>query len=115
MVLAALRLDKYALVQKKSLGHLITHLPASAKSNPIVQEIADMATDVNLHFVHITYNSPALDTNSSGHEFSRSSVRERAAHGYEDMKAALKNPTWHEPTGPHIGSVIHHHVHPVRR
>lgn len=100
---------------KKALSHLIKKVPDNSKNDPIVKEIAGMASDVNLHFVHVVYNSPATDSNNSGHEFSRTSVKERAGHGYEDMKAALKQADWLKPHPAHEGSKIHRYMNPTRR
>lgn len=92
---------------RKAISHLLKNIPDNLKNDPVVKEIKEDASDVNYHFVHIIYESPKTDTNDSGHEFSRLSVKERAEHGYEDMQAALKQADWLKPHASHIGSKIH--------
>jgi NTE family protein len=99
---------------RKALNHLLGKMPGNLKNDPVIDEIKDFASDVNYHFVHIIYNAPAYDTNASGHEFSRFSVKERASHGYEDMQKALETADWLHPHAEHIGSKVHTYRNPNR-
>lgn len=94
----------------KALNHLLMSVPNKNKNDPIIQEIMGMATDVDFDVVHIAYNKPDYENANCRYEFSKTSIRERAQQGYEDMKAAIEHESWLMQRPSHVGSAIHRYV-----
>jgi NTE family protein len=92
---------------KKALGHILDKLPADLKKDPIVKEIQDAASDTDFDIVHVIYNSPDYEVASKDCEFSKTSIKDRSNHGYDDMKKALEDSPWLKPSKPHAGCVVH--------
>ncbi|MBY0291914.1 MAG: DUF3734 domain-containing protein, partial [Alphaproteobacteria bacterium] len=71
------------------------HLPANVKNTPIAKEIQKKADDTTLFdIIHLSYKKPPYEVSTCDCEFSKISIKSRAAHGYKDMKEALKNSDW---------------------
>ncbi len=91
----------------KALHHLLENMPEKNKNDPIIQEIMGMASDVNFDVVHVAYDKPDYEASNCRYEFSKSSIRDRERHGYEDMIAVLEHSNWLKERPAHIGSTIH--------
>jgi NTE family protein len=62
----------------------------------------------SLDIVHIVYHPAADQIPNSDAEFSRSSIRERRAAGYADMKTALDAAPWlRQEKAPSVGCLVH--------
>jgi len=94
----------------RALSHVLEMLPASKKNDPIVKEIQDIANDVHFDIVHIVYDAPDYEVKSKDCEFSKTSIKDRADHGYADMKGALDHSPWLEKRPNHIGSQVHKYM-----
>jgi len=94
---------------KHSLNYLLKHIPPELMGDPIIEEIKDIASEDQFHFVHIVYHAPKTEINSADCEFSKRSIKERSQHGYEDMEHALSQAHWLEAQADHIGSKVHHY------
>ncbi|MEO5355834.1 MAG: patatin-like phospholipase family protein [Nitrospirae bacterium YQR-1] len=57
-------------------------------------ELKFMLRDKIFDIVHIVYDAPAFEVPTKDCEFSKSSIRERAEHGYNDMVKALRESPW---------------------
>lgn len=92
---------------KKALGHILAKIPNDLKKDAIVKEIQDFASDADFDIVHVVYKAPDYEVSSKDCEFSKTSIKDRADHGYADMKNALDASPWLKPSKPHAGSVVH--------
>lgn len=92
---------------KKALGHVLSKIPADLKNDPIIKEIKDYASDADFDIVHILYNAPSYEVDTKDCEFSKTSIKDRADHGYADMKKAVENSPWLREPVPHAGSHVH--------
>jgi NTE family protein len=92
---------------KHGIFHLLKHIPPELQSDPAILELKNFASENKLHFIHLVYHAPDTETFFSDYEFSRTSIKERSQHGYEDMENALSQKHWLEPQPSHIGSKIH--------
>lgn len=96
---------------RKAINHLLEKLGPSAKNDPIVKEIGHFAADYDFDIVHCSYKAPAYEVSSKDCEFSRTSIVDRANHGYKDLKEALAAAPWlKNKTKPHVGSSTFHFV-----
>ena len=94
-----------------AIQHLLKHIPENLKKDPVMKEIQEMSEDVLFDIVHISYSKPTYEVPSGDCEFSKTSIRDRAKHGYEDMKAALEHSPWRdEKRSPHRASKVHRYV-----
>ncbi|OJW49090.1 MAG: hypothetical protein BGO67_11015 [Alphaproteobacteria bacterium 41-28] len=92
---------------KHGLFHLLKHIPPELQNDPTILELKDVASEIQLHFIHLVYHASETETFFSDAEFSRTSIKERAQHGYEDMENALSQKHWLEPQPNHVGSKVH--------
>ena len=96
-----------AVASKVNLRHAIRL--AKQACVPEVQAVSDASylTMQRLDIVHITYQPSDDQIPNSDAEFSRSSIAERRAAGYEDMKAALAAEPWRTEKPAHLGALVH--------
>lgn len=92
---------------RKALNHVLGQIPDTLKKDPVVKEIADYADDAKFDIVHIVYDAPVYEVKSKDCEFSKSSIKDRASHGYEDMQRALKESPWVKESPKHHGTSVH--------
>ena len=77
------------------INYLLKQLPSTVKDTPVLQEIRKEAKDTTLFdVIHLSYDKPPYEVSSCDCEFSRNSLKDRAAHGYKDMKTALTDSSW---------------------
>jgi NTE family protein len=97
-----------AVATKVNLRHAVRLLKAAG-----VPEVAAVPDDPalaarRLDIVHIVYRPSADQIPNSDAEFSRSSIAERRAAGYRDMRAALAAEPWLRREKPaHLGALVH--------
>ena len=94
----------------KALHHMLQFVPKGSKDDPTIKAIMELVTDVNFDVVHIAYDKPVYEGVSASVEFSKSSIKERVLHGYEDLIAAIEHSAWLKERPSHIGSAIHRYV-----
>ena len=97
-----------AVATKMNLRHAVRLLKEAGV--PDVAAVPDdpVLTARRLDIVHIVYRPGAGQIPASDAEFSRSSIAERRAAGYEDMKTALAAQPWLRTEMPaHLGTLVH--------
>jgi NTE family protein len=97
-----------AVATKVNLRHAVRLLKAAGV--PHVAAVPDdpVLTARRLDIVHIVYRPTADQIVNSDAEFSRSSIAERRAAGYRDMRAALAAEPWLRQEMPaHLGALVH--------
>lgn len=96
---------------RKAINHLLKTLGPSAQKDPIIKELSVFAADFDFDIVHSVYKAPSYEISSKDCEFSRTSIVDRALHGYNDLKEALDQAPWLKTKrGSHIGSRVHKFV-----
>ncbi|MDZ4322763.1 MAG: DUF3734 domain-containing protein, partial [Alphaproteobacteria bacterium] len=81
--------------QNSYINYLLKQLPNTVKNTPVLDEIRKEAKDTTLFdVIHLSYNKPPYEVSSCDCEFSRNSLKDRASHGYKDMKLALTDSSW---------------------
>ncbi len=94
---------------RKAISHLISTLGDKGSKNPIVKELSDFAADFDFDVAHCVYRSPAYEVPSKDCEFSRTSIVDRATHGFNDMQAVFASSPWMKSgrgKHPHKGSSV---------
>jgi NTE family protein len=97
-----------AVATKVNLRHAVRLLKAAGA--PEVTAVPDdpALAPRRLDIVHIVYRPDADQFANSDAEFSRSSIAERRAAGYRDMRAALAAEPWLRREMPaHLGALVH--------
>jgi NTE family protein len=97
-----------ALATKVNLRHAVRLLKEAGV--PHVSAVPDdpVLSARRLDIVHIVYRPAADQIPNSDAEFSRSSIAERRAAGYDDMRAALAAEPWLRQEMPaHLGALVH--------
>ncbi|MBY0501081.1 MAG: patatin-like phospholipase family protein [Alphaproteobacteria bacterium] len=80
---------------KAYINFLLKQLPSNVKNSPIAKEIEEKASDNTLFdIIHLSYNKPPYEVSTCDCEFSKTSLMDRAKHGYKDMTEALKDSPW---------------------
>ncbi len=100
--------DKHNL--RKALNHLLSKVPDSLAQDAAIKEIKELADQTNFDIVHVIYNPPAYEISTKDCEFSRTSIIDRAEHGYIDTRRAIDKSPWTEAKKAHMGSRIHRFV-----
>lgn len=95
---------------QKAFGHIMSKLPSDLKKDAIIKELEGFATDVDFDIVHTVYDAPAYEVKSKDCEFSKSSIRDRAEHGYNDMQRALEKCPWAQDKPSHKGCTVHRFI-----
>ncbi|OJV46784.1 MAG: hypothetical protein BGO28_04060 [Alphaproteobacteria bacterium 43-37] len=97
---------------RKAVNHLIKSLGASAQKDPIVQELQSFAADFDFDIVQCIYRAPVYEVSSKDCEFSRTSIVDRATHGYSDMNRVMEAAPWLNTKrgASHKGSSVHKFV-----
>ena len=97
-----------AVATKVNLRHAMTLLKSAGV--PEVAPVPDdpILTARRLDIVHIIYHPTAGEIPNSDAEFSRTSIADRRAAGYRDMKIALAAAPWRTAQLPaHLGALVH--------
>ncbi len=71
------------------LRHILEKHPQAIADHPHREEIAEFMNLGRFDMMHIVYQKPSSEVATCDCEFSRSSIQERRAQGYSDMKKAL--------------------------
>lgn len=92
---------------RRAVMALWERLPAEAKRNPHLNELAELGCTTTMHIVRLVHRTEPDELASKDYEFSGASVREHREAGYRDTKRMLERPTWLNPVPPDVGVVIH--------
>jgi NTE family protein len=99
----ALRMQK----MRQALQRTIEKLPASAKDDPEIRAIAEMARHRSYNIVHLIYQSKIYEGQSKDYEFGLNAMRAHWQSGLEDIRRTLADPRRLDPPAPEIGIVTH--------
>jgi NTE family protein len=99
----ALRMQK----MRQALQRTIERLPASAKDDPEIRAIADMARHSSHNIVHLIYQSKIYEGHSRDYEFGLNAMRAHWQSGLDDIRRTLADPRRLAPPAPELGIVTH--------
>jgi NTE family protein len=99
----AMRMQK----MRQALQRTIERLPASAKQDPEIRAIADMARHCSCNIIHLIYQSKIYEGQSKDYEFGRSAMRAHWQSGLDDIRRTLTDPRRLDPPAPELGIVTH--------
>lgn len=99
----ALRMQK----MRQALQRTIEKLPESAKQDPEMRAIADMARHCSHNIIHLIYQSKIYEGHSKDYEFGLSAMRAHWQSGLEDIRRTLADPRRLDPPAPELGIVTH--------
>lgn len=79
---------------RRALVHLIEKLPAdiTASDSPEIQNLLAQADDKVYNIAHLIYRAKGYEGDSKDYEFSRATMEEHWAAGYEDTVLTLRHP-----------------------
>jgi len=92
---------------RRALQQLIEKLPKSAKDDPKVTAIADLACHRAYNVVHLIYQSKAFEGHSKDYEFGLDAMREHWQSGLDDIRRTLADPRRLDRPPPELGFVTH--------
>jgi NTE family protein len=97
-----------AAATKVNLRHAVRLLKAAGVPEATAVPDDPVLTARRLDLVHIVYRPSGDQIPNSDAEFSRSSIAERRAAGYRDMRAVLAAEPWLRQELPaHLGALVH--------
>jgi NTE family protein len=99
----ALRMEK----MRRALQRTIEKLPESARQDPEIRAIADMARHRAYNIVHLIYQSKIYEGQSKDYEFGLSAMRAHWQSGLDDIRRTLADPRRLDPPAPELGIVTH--------
>ena len=99
----ALRMQK----MRRALQRTIERLPESAKQDPEIRAIADMARHRSCNIIHLIYQSKIYEGQSKDYEFGLSAMRAHWQSGLDDIRRTLADPRRLDPPAPELGIVTH--------
>lgn len=79
---------------RRALGHLIEMMPDSmlAEADPEIKALLSEADEKVYNIVHLIYRAKSYEGTSKDYEFSRATMEEHWASGYEDTITTLRHP-----------------------
>jgi NTE family protein len=92
---------------RQALQQLMERLPKSARNDPDVQAVADLACHRAYNIVHLIYQSKAFEGHSKDYEFGPGAMREHWQSGLEDIRRTLADPRRLDRPAPELGIVTH--------
>jgi NTE family protein len=92
---------------RTALQHLLARVPEAAAAVPNLPELQVSASEARLEIVHIISRAASYDLSSRDYEFSRLSIADRVAAGYQDMQQAIADRPWTTPPDGHLGARVH--------
>jgi len=99
------------LMQKmrQALQLVLEKLPESARADPDVMKVADLASHGTANIIHLIYQSKAFEGHSKDYEFGPEAMREHWQSGLEDIRRTLADPGRLDRPAP--GMSVTHDVH----
>ncbi|GLR83429.1 patatin-like phospholipase family protein [Bradyrhizobium iriomotense] len=92
---------------RQALQRTIEKLPESAKQDPEIRTIADMARHRSYNIIHLIYQSKIYEGQSRDYEFGPKAMRAHWQSGLEDIRRTLADPKRLDPPPPGLGIVTH--------
>jgi NTE family protein len=99
----ALRMQK----MRQALQRTIAKLPESAKEDPEIRAIADMARHRSYNIIHLIYQSKIYEGHSKDYEFGLNAMRAHWQSGLDDIRRTLADPRRLDLPPPELGIVTH--------
>ncbi|UFX47576.1 patatin-like phospholipase family protein [Bradyrhizobium sp. 41S5] len=101
--------DQVLRMQKmrRALQRTLERLPASARQDPEIGAIADMARHRAYNIVHLIYQSKVFESQSKDYEFGRNAMRAHWQSGLDDIRRTLADPRRLDPPSHELGIVTH--------
>jgi NTE family protein len=101
--------DQVLRIQKmrQALQRTIERLPDSAKKDPEIRAITDMARHRAYNIVHLIYQSKIYEGHSKDYEFGLNAMRAHWQSGLDDIRRTLADPRRLDPPAPELGIVTH--------
>ena len=99
----ALRMQK----MRQAVLRTIERLPESAKQDPEIRAIADMARHRSCNIIHLIYQSKIYEGQSKDYEFGLNAMRAHWQSGLDDIRRTLADPRRLDPPAPELGIVTH--------
>ncbi|WGS19878.1 MULTISPECIES: patatin-like phospholipase family protein [unclassified Bradyrhizobium] len=99
----ALRMQK----MRQALQRTLEHLPETAKQDPEIRAIAEMARRRSYNIIHLIYQSKIYEGQSKDYEFGLSAMRAHWQSGLDDIRRTLADPRRLDPPAPEVGIVTH--------
>jgi NTE family protein len=99
----AMRIQK----MRQALRRTIAMLPESARLDPEIRDIAEMARRRSYNIVHLIYQSKIYEGQSKDYEFGLSAMRAHWQSGLDDIRRTLADPRRLDPPAPELGIVTH--------
>jgi NTE family protein len=99
----ALRMQK----MRQALQRTIEKLPSSAKDDPEIRALADLARHRSYNIIHLIYQSKIYEGHSKDYEFGLKAMRAHWQSGLEDIRRTLADPRRLEPPPLDVGIVTH--------
>jgi len=92
---------------RQALQKTMEKLPESAKDDPEIRAIADMARHRSYNIIHLIYQSKIYEGHSRDYEFGLSAMRAHWQSGLEDIRRTLADRKCLAPPPPELGIVTH--------
>lgn len=101
--------DQVLRMQKmrQALQRTIERLPESARRDPDIRAIAEMARQRSYNIVHLIYQTKTHEGHSRDYEFGLSAMRAHWQSGLDDIRRTLADPRRLDPPDPELGIVTH--------
>ena len=92
---------------RQALTRTMEKLPASAKNDPEICAIADLARHRSYNIIHLIYQSKIYEGHSRDYEFGLSAMRKHWQSGLDDIRRTLAEPRRLDRPAPELGMVTH--------
>ena len=92
---------------RQALQRTMEKLPASAKDDPEIRAIADLARHRSYNIIHLIYQSKIYEGHSRDYEFGLSAMRTHWQSGLDDIRRTLAEPRRLDRPAPELGMVTH--------
>ena len=92
---------------RQALQRTMEKLPTSAKNDPEIRAIADLARHRSYNIIHLIYQSKIYEGHSRDYEFGLSAMRTHWQSGLDDIRRTLAEPRRLDRPAPELGMVTH--------
>lgn len=92
---------------REALQRVIEKLPESAKQDPAMRAIAEIARHRSYNIIHLIYQSKIYEGHSKDYEFGLKAMRAHWQSGLDDIRRTLADPRRLDPPPPELGIVTH--------
>jgi NTE family protein len=92
---------------RQALRRMLEKLPATAKQDPEISAIAELARHRSHNIIHLIYRSKIYEGHSKDYEFGLSAMRAHWQSGLDDIRRTLADPRRLDRPAPELGIVTH--------